>query len=287
MSPLCTAPPATPASQRWPNCTRSTRSTVTPSRASRPSWAPGWWSSARRRRSSPGSPTPCARPASCFGPSGEAARLEGSKAFAKDVMAGAGVPTARSYVCTTPAEIDEALDAFGAPYVVKDDGLASRQGRRRHRGRGRGPRPRALLRPRGHRGVPRRPRGQPLRHHRRHHGRAAPARPGLQARPGRRRGPEHRRHGRLLPAPVGRPQAGRRGPRNRPPADRRRAAPPGHPFSGCSTRASRSPRAASGSSSSTPASATRDPGRPGPAARPRWPASCSPPPTAPSTSSRR
>ncbi|MFF5930558.1 MULTISPECIES: phosphoribosylamine--glycine ligase [Streptomyces] len=63
-----------------------------------------------------------------FGPSGEAALLEGSKAFAKDVMAGAGVPTARSYVCTTPAEIDEALDAFGAPYVVKDDGLAAGKG---------------------------------------------------------------------------------------------------------------------------------------------------------------
>lgn len=64
----------------------------------------------------------------CFGPSGEAARLEGSKAFAKDVMAGAGVPTARSYVCTTSAEIDAALDAFGAPYVVKDDGLAAGKG---------------------------------------------------------------------------------------------------------------------------------------------------------------
>ncbi|MFI2784100.1 phosphoribosylamine--glycine ligase [Streptomyces sp. ALB3] len=64
----------------------------------------------------------------CFGPSREAARLEGSKAFAKDVMAGANVPTARSYVCTTPAEIDEALDAFGAPYVVKDDGLAAGKG---------------------------------------------------------------------------------------------------------------------------------------------------------------
>ncbi|QNS05136.1 phosphoribosylamine--glycine ligase [Streptomyces xanthii] len=63
-----------------------------------------------------------------FGPSGAAAQLEGSKAFAKDVMAGAGVPTARSYVCTTPAEIDEALDAFGAPYVVKDDGLAAGKG---------------------------------------------------------------------------------------------------------------------------------------------------------------
>ncbi|MFJ5546959.1 phosphoribosylamine--glycine ligase [Streptomyces sp. NPDC093225] len=63
-----------------------------------------------------------------FGPSAEAAQLEGSKAFAKDVMAGAGVPTARSYVCTTPEEVDEALDAFGAPYVVKDDGLAAGKG---------------------------------------------------------------------------------------------------------------------------------------------------------------
>ncbi|MFI8947903.1 phosphoribosylamine--glycine ligase [Streptomyces sp. NPDC053750] len=63
-----------------------------------------------------------------FGPSGQAAQLEGSKAFAKDVMAGAGVPTARSYVCTNPAEVDEALDAFGAPYVVKDDGLAAGKG---------------------------------------------------------------------------------------------------------------------------------------------------------------
>ena len=64
----------------------------------------------------------------CFGPSAEAARLEGSKAFAKDVMAHANVPTARSYVCTTPAEIDDALAAFGAPYVVKDDGLAAGKG---------------------------------------------------------------------------------------------------------------------------------------------------------------
>ncbi|WP_405585100.1 phosphoribosylamine--glycine ligase [Streptomyces sp. NBC_01092] len=63
-----------------------------------------------------------------FGPSGEAAQIEGSKAFAKDVMARAGVPTARSYVCTTPDEVEEALDAFGAPYVVKDDGLAAGKG---------------------------------------------------------------------------------------------------------------------------------------------------------------
>ncbi|MFE9252051.1 phosphoribosylamine--glycine ligase [Streptomyces sp. NPDC007088] len=64
----------------------------------------------------------------CFGPSGAAARLEGSKAFAKDVMAAAQVPTARAYVCTTPEEADEALAAFGAPYVVKDDGLAAGKG---------------------------------------------------------------------------------------------------------------------------------------------------------------
>ncbi|KNB49569.1 phosphoribosylamine--glycine ligase [Streptomyces caatingaensis] len=69
-----------------------------------------------------------ARGIPAFGPSAEAARLEGSKAFAKSVMASANVPTARSYVCTTPQEIDAALDAFGAPYVVKDDGLAAGKG---------------------------------------------------------------------------------------------------------------------------------------------------------------
>lgn len=69
-----------------------------------------------------------ARGIAVFGPSAEAARLEGSKAFAKEVMAGAAVPTARSYVCTTPEEADSALDAFGPPYVVKDDGLAAGKG---------------------------------------------------------------------------------------------------------------------------------------------------------------
>ncbi|WP_093783145.1 phosphoribosylamine--glycine ligase [Actinacidiphila guanduensis] len=64
----------------------------------------------------------------CFGPSREAAALEGSKAFAKDVMAAAGVPTARAYVCGSAEEVDAALDAFGAPYVVKDDGLAAGKG---------------------------------------------------------------------------------------------------------------------------------------------------------------
>nr|WP_179519372.1 phosphoribosylamine--glycine ligase [Nocardioides perillae] len=64
----------------------------------------------------------------CFGPSREAARLEGSKAFAKEVMAAAGVPTAEARVCRTPDEVAAALDAFGAPYVVKDDGLAAGKG---------------------------------------------------------------------------------------------------------------------------------------------------------------
>jgi phosphoribosylamine--glycine ligase len=64
----------------------------------------------------------------CFGPSREAARLEGSKAFAKDVMSAAGVPTARAFVCTTPEEAAAALDELGAPYVVKDDGLAAGKG---------------------------------------------------------------------------------------------------------------------------------------------------------------
>jgi len=69
-----------------------------------------------------------ARGIACFGPSAEAARIEGSKAFAKDVMAEAEVPTAVSYVCDSPAEVAAALDAFGPPYVVKADGLAAGKG---------------------------------------------------------------------------------------------------------------------------------------------------------------
>ncbi|MCF2706095.1 phosphoribosylamine--glycine ligase [Arcanobacterium haemolyticum] len=63
-----------------------------------------------------------------FGPSSQAARLEGSKAFAKEIMASAGVPTALANVCTTMEEVESALDSFGAPYVVKDDGLAAGKG---------------------------------------------------------------------------------------------------------------------------------------------------------------
>ncbi|MEU4216652.1 phosphoribosylamine--glycine ligase [Actinoplanes sp. NPDC026623] len=64
----------------------------------------------------------------CFGPSAAAARLEGSKAFAKDVMAAAGVPTGRSYACTTAEQAAAALEEFGPPYVVKNDGLAAGKG---------------------------------------------------------------------------------------------------------------------------------------------------------------
>lgn len=63
-----------------------------------------------------------------FGPSAAAARLEGSKAFAKEVMAAAGVPTAAARVAATLDEVVAALDEFGAPHVVKEDGLAAGKG---------------------------------------------------------------------------------------------------------------------------------------------------------------
>jgi phosphoribosylamine---glycine ligase len=63
-----------------------------------------------------------------FGPSADAARLEGSKAFAKEIMAAADVPTAMAHVCSSLEQVEEALDALGAPYVVKDDGLAAGKG---------------------------------------------------------------------------------------------------------------------------------------------------------------
>ncbi|GAA0506504.1 phosphoribosylamine--glycine ligase [Saccharopolyspora subtropica] len=64
----------------------------------------------------------------CFGPSKAAARIEGSKAFAKDVMLAAGVPTAHSEVVDNPAKLDAALAHFGPTWVVKDDGLAAGKG---------------------------------------------------------------------------------------------------------------------------------------------------------------
>lgn len=63
-----------------------------------------------------------------FGPNQKAAQLEGSKAFAKEVMAAADVPTGMARQCTTIEEVESALDQFGAPYVVKADGLAAGKG---------------------------------------------------------------------------------------------------------------------------------------------------------------
>ena len=63
-----------------------------------------------------------------FGPTRAAAQLEASKAFAKEIMAEAGVPTAMARVATNLEEAAAALDAFGAPHVVKDDGLAAGKG---------------------------------------------------------------------------------------------------------------------------------------------------------------
>ncbi|MGH8919065.1 MAG: phosphoribosylamine--glycine ligase, partial [Actinomycetes bacterium] len=69
----------------------------------------------------------------CFGPSRDASRIEGSKAFAKDVMTAAGVRTASAEIVDNPAHLDAALDRFGpaagdAAWVVKDDGLAGGKG---------------------------------------------------------------------------------------------------------------------------------------------------------------
>lgn len=69
----------------------------------------------------------------CFGPTKDAARIEGSKSFAKDVMTAAGVRTATSEIVDNPARLDAALDRFGPPrgdraWVVKDDGLAAGKG---------------------------------------------------------------------------------------------------------------------------------------------------------------
>lgn len=63
-----------------------------------------------------------------FGPGKQAAALEGSKSFAKRIMEQAGVPTGQATRAGTRAEVQTALDAYGAPYVVKADGLAAGKG---------------------------------------------------------------------------------------------------------------------------------------------------------------
>lgn len=66
-----------------------------------------------------------------FGPNKDAAQIEGSKAFAKEVMEAAGVKTARAQQLrpgASEADIEAALDNFGPQFVVKDDGLAGGKG---------------------------------------------------------------------------------------------------------------------------------------------------------------
>ena len=178
----------------------------------------------RRRCASGGIP--------CFGPDAAAAQLEGSKAFAKEVMAAAGVPTAHGRTSARrPTRSRPRCDAFGAPYVVKDDGLAAGKGvvvtydRDAALAHARaclardggtvvveefldGPEVSLFCVTDGHEVV------------------AARARPGLQAARRRRRRAEHRWHGRVLAAAVGARRSGRRGRRAGRPARRRRDGAP-------------------------------------------------------------
>ena len=64
----------------------------------------------------------------CFGPSAAAARIEGSKSFAKQVMADAGVATAAAVLLTDADACAAHLAAAPPPYVVKADGLAAGKG---------------------------------------------------------------------------------------------------------------------------------------------------------------
>ena len=125
-----------------------------------------------------------------FGPGRAAARIEGSKSFAKEVMAAAGVPTAEPLAVARP------------PCVVKVDGLAAGKGvfvcetaeaaRRRPARGGR------LRRPDRDRGAARGRRDLGLRARGRARRRPAAGGAGLQADRRRRHGPEHRRHGLVL-----------------------------------------------------------------------------------------
>ncbi len=63
-----------------------------------------------------------------FGPGKAAAQLEGSKAFAKRIMDAAGVPTGRAVRAASVSDVEAAFDEFGAPHVVKADGLAAGKG---------------------------------------------------------------------------------------------------------------------------------------------------------------
>jgi phosphoribosylamine---glycine ligase len=64
----------------------------------------------------------------CFGPTKNAALIEGSKEFAKEIMHKAGVSTAKYQTCHNEEDLRKACVKFGAPYVIKHDGLASGKG---------------------------------------------------------------------------------------------------------------------------------------------------------------
>ena len=189
-------------------------------------------------------------------------------------MSAAEVPTGLAHVCTTVEEVEEALDALGAPHVVKDDGLAAGKGvvvtddRAAALEHART----CLAKPDGAVVVEEYLSGPggvavlPLRRHDR--GAAEPG-PGLQAGRRRRRRAQHRGDGRVQPARLGPGGARRRRRPARGAARRRRDAPSGDAVRrGALRRARADARAARGSSSSTPASATPRP-------RSSWPG-CSP-----------
>ena len=190
-----------------------------------------------------------------------------------------------------PEEVEDALDALGAPHVVKDDGLAAGKGvvvtDDRDEALDARPRlPGEAGRPGRRRGVPRRPRGVAVLRHRRHDGRRPAAGPGLQAGRRRRRRAQHRRHGRVLAARLG---AGR-SPTHvvervaQPTVDemRRRGTPfVGVLYVGLALTSTR----AAGDRVQRPLRRPRTPGRRWPGCARRSAACCTPPPTVASTSS--
>ena len=171
-----------------------------------------------------------------FGPTRAAARIEGSKAYAKELMRDCGVPTASHVMFRDREEAVAHLACASYPAVLKADVLAAGKGviiakdeGEARAGGGRLLRREALRRDRGRaRGVPRGRGAVAARAVRRRAGGAARAGAGLQADLRRRRGPEHGRDGELLARAGGRrrPRPGAR--RGGAPADRRRAAPPRH-----------------------------------------------------------
>ena len=238
--------------------------------------------SAPRRRWSPGSPTPSApraSPASARRP--RRRRLEGSKAFAKEVMAAAGVPTALAHVCTTADEVGRRARRVRRAVRRQGRRPGRRQGRRRHRRPRRGAGARAApastgRRPGRHRGVPRRPRGVAVLPH-------ATARPSCRSRRPRTSsgsatattGPNTGGMGAYSPlrwAPAGLVDEvvdARR------PADGRRDAPPRHPVRRRPLRRpGADPARPAGHRVQRPLRRPRDPGRARPAARPRSAGCC-------------